>query len=111
MPMYEAIEAAAESVVGTNIMQGNRGETKWYPRIIRWIAVIGSTAAGDAAVDLIIGDTFKGRYRLTATGSSIQRNRDQQDCNVLVPPFIPIRIEIADVGATNVIYVFMDIVP
>ena len=53
--MYEAIEAAAASVVGTNIMQGNRGETKWYPRIIRWIAVIGSTAAGDAAVDLIIG--------------------------------------------------------
>lgn len=111
MVQYRATEAAAGQAVGTNIFQGNRGETRWYPRILRHLAVVGSDAAGNGAVTPVIGDSSKGEYPVTATGTSYQRNRDQQDVNILIPPFVPLRLETAVVSVTNAINTFLDIVP
>jgi hypothetical protein len=108
MTQYVVHESAAAQPIGTNIMQGHRAEQRTLPRLLRWIAVVGSAAAGDCSIDIWTGDKYHGTYFNTATGTSYQRNRDQQDVNLLIMPGTPLRLEISDVSLTNAVNVFLD---
>lgn len=106
-------ETTAASAVGTRIVEANGLDTVNYPRLVKRIAVVGSAAAGDAAVDLFLGATFIGRYYTTVAGAApaILEARDWLPVNWVVDAAEPVVIKISDAGLTNVIVAHIETDP
>lgn len=108
--LYE--ESTAASAIGTNIASGNRDQSSPFPRVHNRIAVVGSTAAGDAQVDVFFGEQFIGRFPNT-TGGAAAVPQENRDWIPLAPdlanlPAENVNVLIQDAGAANVIRVFVE---
>ena len=49
--------AAATAIVGYNLIDGEQLERVNYPRTLVGVALVGSTTAGDCAVEVYVGTT------------------------------------------------------
>lgn len=103
MPTYEFNESAAGTAVGTDIAAGVRGQVDPARRWLSAIAVLGSAAAGDAAVDIYVGDTYIGRVRNTTAGASPapDSSKDIQPVGVGLNPNEQLHLIVADASGTN----------
>jgi len=106
MATYVFEESAAATAVGTDIASGVRGQTSPKARVIRGLAVVGSTAAGDAAIDLYGGDLLLGRFYNSSTGTAYDMSKDFVPIgNVILLPNEPLHIVVADSGVGNKLYI------
>jgi hypothetical protein len=104
-------ETSAATGVGTRLTEQNGLDVVPYPRVIKRIAVVGSAAAGDAAVELSLGQTFIGRFYNTSTGNAPIEAKDWLPVNWVAEAGEPVIIKIADASATNVAYIFIETQP
>lgn len=113
MAVITVKEAAAASAVGTNLMAGHRMQIVPRYRRVSRIGVTGSAAAGDASVDLFYGDTYIGTFYNTTLGANILPLDGRDMMNVpstwALSPNEPLNILISDAGATNILYVTLEI--
>lgn len=61
-------EAAATLLVGVDAARNERNNISSRPRVMTGIAVVGSLAIDDTAIDVFIEDYYVGRFRNTSTG-------------------------------------------
>lgn len=102
-------EASAGSAVGTNITSSARWYVDGRPRHIKRLALTGSAAAGDAAIDLFLGNLYVGTYYNTSTGTAPVEAKDFVGVGYVVAPGEPISAIISDAGATNVLQIALDV--
>jgi len=95
--------AAATAVVGYDLMTGIPEQRTPYARIIDGFALVGSAAAGDTVVDLIINGTKKGSYANTSTGVAIDQNKDLMGMDLFVPANSLIQVVVTDAASTNAV--------
>lgn len=107
-------EAAAASAVGTNLMAGHRLQTAPRPRYVRRIGVVGSTAAGDASVDMFYGNVYIGTFFNTTPGANVipldAKDMVPVSANVGMEPNEPLHVLISKVSAANVLAVTLELV-
>jgi len=100
--------AAATAVVGYDLLQGTIHQQSSEDRVIKGAALKGSTAAGDAAVDLYADQTLI--TKLINTGAGVP-NKD--DIMPIDEKFIPagslLHAYVTDAPATNPIYIGVDL--
>jgi len=113
MPTVTVKEASAASVVGTNMMSGNRVQVASTFRRVRRLGVVGSAAAGDSSVDLFYGSVFVGNFFNTTAGADkVPTNNVDMipvtDDNI-ANPGDPINLLISDAGATNILVATLEI--
>jgi hypothetical protein len=108
MPSVTFKESAAATTVGTDIFDGNKHQVSSKWRRVTHIGVVGSTNPGDAAVELFYGARSQGTFYNTQGGANLIPNVDDlapvgggQRCQ----PNEPIRVEINDASAGNVLAV------
>lgn len=101
MPTIEINESSAGTAINTDIASGARGSIEPVPRILDGMAVLGSAAVGDAAVNLYLGDTFVGTYRNTSTSTAPDLQKDVQPIGYVLSPNEAIRLLIADASGTT----------
>jgi len=113
MPSETVLESAAATAIGSDLFSNSRQSVAGYPRVITAIGLVGSAAIGDAAVDLFIGSSWAGKFFNTTAGASKipVSDTDMKPIRVPVPPGMPIKLLIADAGATNVLAATLDINP
>lgn len=113
MPSITVVESAAASAVGTNLMAGNREQSKPRLRQVTSIGLVGSAAVRDAAVQLFYGDTFIGEFFNTTAGANVlplyQRDIVAVDPTMAAEPGEPINLLISDAGLTNVLVCTLEI--
>lgn len=66
--LVNAHVAAATAVVGYDLLQNERMNVSSQPRILRGVALVGSTNVDDAAVDIYIENFYVGRFYNTHAG-------------------------------------------
>lgn len=108
MAVYTARETSAGQAVGVNISSGARWQVAGNYRVLRRLALTGSAAAGDAAIDLFIGNLYVGTYYNTSTGTAPVEAKDYIKVDYVVEPGEPINCIISDAGATNVLQVAVE---
>lgn len=93
--------AAATAVLGYDLFANQTWRVSGRDRRLRGMAVTGSAAAGDSAVDLFIDQYHVGRFYNTATGFP-DMSRDLQPLRGnLVPRGSTVAAIVADAPATN----------
>lgn len=106
--VYEVSVAAATAVLGYNMFQNQPFQTSGRPRRIVGLAVTGSAAGGDAAVDLKIGSiTVASKYN-TTTGFPTKDH--VVPINAFIPPGELISCVVTDAPLTNPLNVLIEIV-
>lgn len=113
MALVTVKESTAGSAVGTNLMAGHRQQiVPRYRRVTR-LGVVGSAAAGDAAVDLFYGDTYIGTFYNTTSGANVipvdSKDMMSVPSQYVLEPNEPLNLLISDAGSTNVLVVTMEI--
>lgn len=104
-------EAATATAVGIKLNEKNGLEIMPYFRLINRIAVTGSAAAGDAAIDLWLGNTFVGRYYNTSTGTAPVEAKDYKPVGWGLLASEPIVVKIADASGTNILHIEIETAP
>ena len=66
--LLETYEAAATALVGVDLARNERVQVSSRNRTMRGIAVVGSAAINDCAVDAYIENAYLGRYRNSRAG-------------------------------------------
>lgn len=106
-----AVEASAASAVGGDLMADHREERREFQRLLKAVAVTGSAAAGDAEVEIYIGDAYVGRIQNVVTGTVVTDLSHWQPINRLIAPNQKLMARISDAGATNVLVFHFITVP
>lgn len=102
MAFLTIVEAAAASAVGTDLMDGERGQTSTLPRRVVSMGLGGSAAVGDWAVDLFYGNEFVGRVYNTTTDNAIDDTDMLKIPGILVcGPNEPLHLFVHDPSNTN----------
>jgi len=115
MPNVTVRESAAGSAVGTDLLANAPPNIKRSPnyRRVTKIAVTGSAAAGDAAVDLFYGASFIGRFYNTTLGANIipleARDLIKVESDLVMEPNEDLLVVISDAGTTNILSVTLNI--
>jgi hypothetical protein len=105
-------EGAAAAAVGTDLMAANKDQFKGTGRLITGIAYVGSTAAGDAGVDIFVGDVRHiTDYKNTTAAQAPTKNADWIAVRIYVPAGELIRAVVTDAGVGNATRVFFNTVP
>lgn len=106
--VYEVSVAAATAVLGYNMFQNQSWVTSGRTRRIVGFAVTGSAAAGDAAVDLKVGQFVVSTKYNTTTGFP---TRDHMvPLNAVVPAGELISCIVTDAPGTNPLNILIDII-
>lgn len=116
MPSIIVKEASAASAVGTDLMNSGAGlrfrATSTYRKIVR-IGVVGSSAVGNAAVDVYYGATLvAGALQNTSSGAVTPLEAKDilpLHSDYWAEPGEPIIIAINTASATNVLVVYLEI--
>lgn len=106
-------EASAGTAAGTDLFANNFFQFDARPRVVSRIGVAGSSAVGNAAVDLFYGVEKIGTFYNTTSGANVIAV-DAKDLvpvrsNRAVLPNEPIRVVVNTVSATNVLAVTLEI--
>ncbi len=86
--LINTYEAAATLTLGVDALRNERKSVSSKNRVLRGVAVVGSTAVNDCAVDIYIEDYYVGRFRNTKAGAAIQVITNE-DIFPVGPHFIP----------------------
>ncbi|MBA7541423.1 hypothetical protein ES705_33736 [subsurface metagenome] len=70
--LINTYEAAATLTLGVDALRNERKSVSSRRRVLRGVAVVGSTAINDCAVDIYIEDFYVGRFRNTKAGAAVQ---------------------------------------
>lgn len=92
--------AAATAIVGYDLLKDDRRQQVQETRILEFLKLAGSGAAGDSKTDLYIGDSFIGGFFNTATGFG-NNDDEQQLPGVIVYPGEKIHLFVTDAPVTN----------
>ena len=96
-------EAAATLTLGVDMARNDRRRVSSQLRVLTSVAVVGSAAVDDAAVDVFIEDFYVGRFFNTHAG--IIQVDTQADVVAVGPHAIPsgssVVVQVADAPATN----------
>lgn len=102
-PNVEFSVAAATAVLEYNLMTSNpsvdRARRTPYRRVLRGLALKGSAAAGDTAVDLFVDGVFSGRFYNTGTG--FPNMDDVKPTSIIVPPSAEVSLIVVDAPVTS----------
>lgn len=93
--------AGANLTLGTDMLSGHRDARATRARQIVGIALVGSAAAGDMAVDLYVDGQRKGNYINSSTGVVVDMDKDFIAMDTYVPANALIEAIITDAGGTN----------
>jgi len=99
--------AAATAVVGYDLFRDQTWRVSSRPRKLRGLAMAGSTAAGDTAVDLYVDRYHVGRFYNLAAGWPTMDHMIPLKGNA-VPPGATVACIVADAPATNPINVILE---
>jgi len=101
--------AAATAVLGYDLLT-NRPDIAngSRPRVLRAIALTGSTAAGDTVADIKVGNRTVATLYNTATGFPTN-DASKFPTAYSVPPGSPVSVIITDAPATNAINLLIDV--
>lgn len=99
MPIYEVTVAAATAVLGYDMFRDEPWTVSDLDRVITGLAVTGSAAAGDAGIDLLIGQVRVARKYNQTTGFPNMDNLTPLD--VAVPAGSKISGPVFDAPATS----------
>lgn len=85
--LLNTYEAAATLTVGTDAFRNERLNVYHKARVLRSVAVVGSAAINDCAVNVYIGDYFVGTFRNTRAGvvAPVHPDDDIPVGNLLIP--------------------------
>jgi len=86
--LLNTYEAAATLTLGVDALRNERKNVSSRRRVLRGVAIVGSTAINDCAVDLYIEDFFVGRFRNSKAGAAIQVITNE-DIYPVGPHYIP----------------------
>jgi hypothetical protein len=111
------LEAAAAQASGTNIVTGSGGDSRIQTspnhRYIEKLAVVGSSAAGNASVKLYFGLRYIGQFYNTTSGAVVGKEAgDFQHLGIdagVIQPGEQLIVETGVVSATNKLTVTLDI--
>lgn len=108
--------AAATAVLNYDLMSSGAGSRHKTARHNRWITAFGltgSTAVGDAAVDLYVGSKNYGTFINTTAGAAKfpTSNADMKPLRIPVPAGDPISLVVTDAPATEVLAFTLDLAP
>ena len=99
---FQVTKTAAEAVVGADLFQGEKFATATYGRKLASIAVVGSAAIADFAVELWAGEARKGLFLNSSAGAAIvPKKEDQKFPGALVPANSQLMCKVTDAAATN----------
>lgn len=109
-------EASAATAVGTDLMASSpQNRYKFDPRVryVRRIGVTGSSAVGNAKIDLFYGQTLIGTFANTTSGASTPI--EAKDILPVVSdlglaPNEPLIVQINTASATTVLTIYLEIV-
>jgi len=102
---FTFVESAAASAVGTDMAQNEFWRMSSVPRIITGFGIVGSTNAGDAAVELLVnGQTYVKQYNTTGGANKVPSvETDILRVGIPVPAGALIQCKIVDAGVGNVL--------
>ena len=103
-----AAESAAANAVGTNLMSGHTHQISNRARVLNRVALVGSAAADDAAVEVKIGNEVITRLGNTRTGTALLDEVDWKGVDYVIEASEPFNAIIVDAGATNVLRFHFD---
>lgn len=103
MAIYESATAAASATVGTDLLASQTWRTSSRPRILERIAVAGSAASGDAAVEIVVNQISIGYLYLSSTGAPTW-DADYKECGFPVAANSVITAVVRDQPSTNAIH-------
>lgn len=96
-------EAAATLTAGTDAFRNERQNVSSRPRWLKSVAVVGSAAINDAAVDIFIEDFYVGRFRNSRAGVAqvVHPDDDQKVGPHYIPAGAKLTAPIATAPGTN----------
>jgi len=86
--LINTYEAAATLTLGVDALRNERKSVSSRRRVLRGVAVVGSTAINDCAVDIYIEDFYVGRFRNSKGGAAVQVVTNE-DILPVGPHYIP----------------------
>ena len=107
MPSYIVSVAAAVALVGADLVVGERWKEQPNDRVLTGIGMMGSAAAGDTVVDLMVDETRVAQ--LTNQGIGFPNNDDMVEVSVIIPANAELSAVVTDAAATNPINLRLDI--
>jgi len=106
--LYVVSRAAGDAGAGADLISSETWRISTADRIIRGVAYTGSTAAGDTAVELFVGNLRIGTFFNSAPGAP-QALRDTFAIGAYVPAGEILVANVTDAAATNPVYLLMEI--
>jgi hypothetical protein len=103
MAVYENATAAASATVGTDLLASQSWRTSSRPRILERIAVAGSAASGDSAVEVVVNQVSIGYIYTSGTGAP-QWDRDYKECGFPIGANSVVTAIVRDAPATNALH-------
>jgi len=107
MPSYIVSVAAAVAIVGADLFAGERWKEQPNDRVITGLALLGSAAAGDTVVDIMVDETRVAQ--LTNNDVGFPDNDDMVELGVIVPGNAELSAVVTDAAATNPINLRIDL--
>ena len=104
-------EVSAATAAGTVLSEKAGLAVVNYARVLSRIAVTGSSAAGNAAVDLYIGQTFIGTFANTSTGVAPVEAKDYKPVGWIANPSEPVIVKIKTASTSNILHVEIETSP
>lgn len=100
--------AVATAVVNYDLVQNDLNAMRPYARTLVGMVLMGSAAAGDTEVEIMVGGTSKARVRNTGTGVAYAIDHDLQKCDIFVPANALVQAYVRDAPATNPVLIGLD---
>ena len=92
-------EPNATALIGVDLARNDRRRTSAKPRVMKGVAVVGSTAVDDFSADVFIEDFYVGRFYNTHAG--VIQVDTISDTRPVGPHFIPAGSSVAVICVAN----------
>lgn len=99
--VYNEVTAVATAVLGYDLLTGHRMARDPNARVIKGVALVGSAAAGDAVVELVVDGKSLGKFENTATGTAVDIKRDLKAMDEFVRSNALVQLVVRDAPGTN----------
>lgn len=93
--------AAATAVVNYDLVQNEINALLPESRVIKGFGLVGSAAAGDTIVELMVGNKSIGKYENSSTGTVFDVQKDIKVLDEFVPANTRVQAIVRDAAATN----------
>lgn len=107
-PVLQSDSIATSAAVRSNALAGVFGQSSNKYRAIKRVALVGSAVIGDAVVDLFIGTTYAGTYRITGVRNAPLEATDWITCGMVAEPNEPLNLSLVTAPTTNAMRFFIE---